>query len=133
MAPPANQGSAAAQLPAALPSEVELLVQDEDGPIRLTVGRQQRDISVRVEAPGELLSGIRQSEAPLSSALEEDGYTLEEFQAEANDSQEQQQRRDAQRSRATQRQDEPSTTHEDAQEEDPDHAIRENRLLDLHV
>ena len=40
MAPPANQGSAAAQLPAALPSEVELLVQDDGQGFAPGPGRQ---------------------------------------------------------------------------------------------
>jgi len=73
---------------AALPEQVALLVRDPDGDIRLTIGREDSDFSVRVEAPRGLLPAIRQAESPIQLALEEDGLNLESFDARSDASSE---------------------------------------------
>ncbi|MFH1469867.1 MAG: hypothetical protein ABIO70_36120 [Pseudomonadota bacterium] len=60
----------------ALPREVELLLQDPDGPVKLTVGRDQREVSVRVEVPHGLLPAIEEAHQPVRAALAQRGFEL---------------------------------------------------------
>ncbi len=65
--------------PGAMPDEVKLILPDPEGDIRLTVGRDQRELAVKLEVPTGLISAVREAEAPLRASLEDDGYQLQDY------------------------------------------------------
>jgi hypothetical protein len=80
-----QEGPVAPFLPSAMPDEVSLLIHDPDGDIKLDVGRQDRDVAVRIEVPSGLFSALREAEAPIRSSLHEEGYELEHFELSARE------------------------------------------------
>jgi hypothetical protein len=62
--------------PVALPREIEVQLQDPEGPVRLTVGRDKRDVNVRVEVPTGLFPAVQEARHPVRAALAEHGLEL---------------------------------------------------------
>ena len=68
--------------PMALPNEVSMVIRDQDGDIRVTIGREERDVAVKVEVPTGLMAAVKEAEAPVRVSLHEEGYQLEGFDVE---------------------------------------------------
>ncbi len=66
--------------PSALPDQINLLIRDPEGDIRLTVGREERDVAVKVEVPHGLMAAVKEAEAPMRASLQDGGYQLEGFE-----------------------------------------------------
>jgi hypothetical protein len=68
--------------PAAMPEELSLLIRDPDGDIRLFVGREDRDVAVKVEVPTGLMSAVQEAEAPIRAGLAEEGFELDGYEVQ---------------------------------------------------
>jgi len=65
--------------PAAMPNEISLVIRDPAGDIRLNVGRDERDVAVKLEVPTGLMAAVQEAEAPIRASLQDEGYKLEGF------------------------------------------------------
>jgi len=68
--------------PTAMPDEISLVIRDAAGDIRLEVGRDQKDVAVKVEVPTGLLAAIQEAEAPIRASLHEEGFELEGYEVQ---------------------------------------------------
>ena len=66
--------------PVAMPAEVRFVINDPQGDIHLSVGREARDVAVKVEVPTGLMAAVKEAEAPIRSSLQDEGYQLEGYE-----------------------------------------------------
>ena len=116
--------------PIALPNEVNMVIRDPEGDIRVTVGREAKDVAVHLEVPAGLMAAVTEAEAPIRVSLNEEGYQLEDYEvAEREDGVE----RQPDRERARQRGQRPRRDARHSREEQDKHRPTSNtgwRLLD---
>jgi len=73
--------------PVAMPDEINLVIRDPAGDIRMNVGRDDRDVAVKLEVPTGLMAAVREAEAPIRASLQDEGYELEGYDVEEHEEQ----------------------------------------------
>ncbi len=71
--------------PVAMPDELRLVIQDPEGEIHVSVGRDERDVTVKVDVPTGLMAAVKEAEAPIRASLQDDGYQLEDYDVQERD------------------------------------------------
>jgi hypothetical protein len=82
--PPAPRGDLSLLAAGAPLRDLTLLLDDPEGPVKVTVGREQREVSVQVEVPTGLLVAVREAQAPIRTALGQQGLELGRYEVLAD-------------------------------------------------
>jgi hypothetical protein len=112
--------------PAAMPEEVSLLIRDPDGDIRLFVGREDREVAVKLEVPTGLMAAVQEAEAPIRAGLAEEGFELDGYEVQEREEgldRQAERERTGQRTRRRGRQ-QPSAPEPEARDRDPGSGLR---------